>query len=428
MNCTECKELLVEYIEGLLGESQKQAVVEHLKDCRTCQAELKQLMSLHERLVSNGKKVSKSNLEDKVFDRIVREQKARLKAAEKATAALKLRRIIMKSPYVKIAAAAIIIIAVLIGFNPMKPSITIAQVVEPILNAKTMIYDFLVGDEVTSPIIHDIIVGQRIRRTISNMPGMTHIIDLESAQMLVLTDGEKTAAYIDIRGQLGDRTQGYVKFLRQAVTNLKDNYEELGEQEIEGRKTIAFQASGPNEGIKIWADPETALPVRIELGVGQMFVILKNFQFDAPIDDSLMSMDVPTGYTLKEAGFDFTDATEQDFIESLRIWAEVIGDGTFPDAIGTESTMKAMPTLVQKLGEMQVTEEEGTQLGMSFGKGMLFHQILETQGKWQYTGDGVQYGDAEKVVFRYQPKGSQTWRVIYGDLHVEDVAEENLPQ
>jgi hypothetical protein len=428
MNCTECKELLVEYIEGLLGESQKQAVVEHLKDCRTCQAELKQLMSLHERLVSNGKKVSKSNLEDKVFDRIVREQKARLKAAEKATAALKLRRIIMKSPYVKIAAAAIIIIAVLIGFNPMKPSITIAQVVEPILNAKTMIYDFLVGDEVTSPIIHDIIVGQRIRRTISNMPGMTHIIDLESAQMLVLTDGEKTAAYIDIRGQLGDRTQGYVKFLRQAVTNLKDNYEELGEQEIEGRKTIAFQASGPNEGIKIWADPETALPVRIELGVGQMFVILKNFQFDAPIDDSLMSMDVPTGYTLKEAGFDFTDATEQDFIESLRIWAEVIGDGTFPDAIGTESTMKAMPTLVQKLGKMQVTEEEGTQLGMSFGKGMLFHQILETQGKWQYTGDGVQYGDAEKVVFRYQPKGSQTWRVIYGDLRVEEVAEENLPQ
>ena len=82
-----------------------------------------------------------------------------------------------------------------------------------------------------------------------------------------------------------------------------------------------------------------------------------------------------------------------------------------------------MPTLVQKLGEMQVTEEEGTQLGMSFGKGMLFHQILETQGKWEYTGAGVEFGDADKVVFRYKKEGTETWRVIYGDLRVEDVAE-----
>ena len=167
------------------------------------------------------------------------------------------------------------------------------------------------------------------------MPGMTHIIDLESSQMLILTDEDKTAAYVDMQGQLGDRTQGYVKFLKQVITNLKDNYEELGEQEMEGRKTIAFKAAGPNEGIKIWADPETALPVRIELRLGQMFVILKNFQFDAPIDDSLMSMDVPTGYTLQETDIKLGDATEQDFIESLRIWAEIIGDGTFPEAIAT---------------------------------------------------------------------------------------------
>ena len=48
MNCTECKELLVEYIEGLLDESQKQApkgqaVAKHLKDCPTCHTELEQL-------------------------------------------------------------------------------------------------------------------------------------------------------------------------------------------------------------------------------------------------------------------------------------------------------------------------------------------------------------------------------------------------
>lgn len=335
----------------------------------------------------------------------------------------------MKSPIIRMAAAAVIIIAVVIGVSQLgSGTVTWAEVVEPILNARIMIYDFLVGDEATSPIMHDIIAGQRIRRTLSNIPGMTHIIDLESSQMLILTDGDKTATYIDISGPLSDRTQGYVKFLRQVITNLKDDYEELGEQEIEGRKTIAFKASGQNEGVKIWADPETALPVRIELSVGQMFVILKNFQFDPLIDESLMSMNVPDGYTLKQTNFDFKSANEQDFIESLRIWAEILRDGTFPEAIGTANAMKAVPLLGEKLGQMNLSQEQAAQLGMSFGKGMIFHQGLETQGKWQYTGSGVKLGDAEKAIFWYLPEHSRNWRVIYGDLSVKDVAPNDLPK
>jgi outer membrane lipoprotein-sorting protein len=336
---------------------------------------------------------------------------------------------IMRSRITRLAAAAVIVIAVIAGVSQFfGGTVTFAQVIEPILNSRTMIYDFLVGDEATSPIMHDIIVDQRIRRTISNMPGMTMVIDLESSTMLVMTDHDKTAAYVDIQGPLVDRTQGYVKFLRQVITKLRDDYEELGEQEVEGRKTIAFRAVGRNEAVKIWADPKTALPVRIELTLGQLFVILKNFQFDPLIDEALMSMEVPAGYTLEKTDIDFTDVDEQDFIESLRIWAEVIRDGTFPDAIGTENAMKDMYLLGVKIETSDLPEEEASQLGVNFGKGMLFHQMLETQGRWQYTGAGVKLGDTEKAIFWYQPEDSETYRVIYGDLHVEDVAPENLPK
>ena len=140
-------------------------------------------------------------------------------------------------------------------------------------------------------------------------------------------------------------------------------------------------------------------------------------------------MEVPDGYTLKETDFSMGDSTEEDFIESLRIWAKVIGDGTFPEAIGTENAMKQVPLLGQKLGTMNLSEEEATQMGMNFGKGMIFHQILETGGgEWHYAGAGVKLGDAETVIFWYQPKNSETWRVIYGDLSVKDVAAENLPK
>jgi hypothetical protein len=181
--------------------------------------------------------------------------------------------------------------------------------------------------------------------------------------------------------------------------------------------------------VTIWADPETAHPIRIEAQIGQeLSFTMKNFEFDADVDESLMSMEVPEGYTLEEKSLELGNSTEEDFIESLRIWAEIIGNGTFPEAIGTENAMKQMPILVQKVAAMQVSEEKGTQIGMSFAKGMLFHQTLESQGHWKYAGAGVELGDADTAIFWYQPQGSATYRVIYGDLSVKDVAAEDLPK
>ncbi|OHB77303.1 MAG: hypothetical protein A2Z25_10640 [Planctomycetes bacterium RBG_16_55_9] len=240
----------------------------------------------------------------------------------------------------------------------------------------------------------------------------------------------KTAAVVDIQGPVQEGTKSYVEFLRQVINQVKDGQvEKIGEQVIDGQKAIGFVGKGQNEAVTIWADPKTAHPIRIELQVGRMFTVMKNFQFDAPVDASLVSMDAPAGYQLKEAAFDLTSATEQDFVKSLKIWAEILGEVTFPDAVGTEAAMKAMSTLIQKLTQMQVSEEEGTQIGMTFGKGMLFHQLLDTGGAdWHYAGSGVKLGDASKPIFWYQPQGSQTYRVIYGDLTVKDVAPDNLPK
>jgi hypothetical protein len=55
-------------------------------------------------------------------------------------------------------------------------------------------------------------------------------------------------------------------------------------------------------------------------------------------------------------------------------------------------------------------------------------RFFKGEGKWYYRGKGVQLGAAETPIFWYRPKNSPTYRVIYGDLHVEDVAPENLPE
>jgi hypothetical protein len=431
MNCTETKELLVAYVEGLLKDSEKQAVAEHLKDCPACQDELKELTGLHDRLVTNGKALAQSNLEKDVMNQVIREQNTRLKAATRATEALKIRRTIMKSPITRIAATAAIIVIAALGVNYfMAPSVTWAQVIEPILNARTVIFDLVLGADDTGIVSHEIVVGSRMRRNMSNMPNITMIIDTDNEKLLALDTEAKTAAYADIAGELGERHRSFIKFVRQIITQLQEGQvEQLGERVIDGQKAVGFVGKGQNEAVTIWADPQTALPIRIEAQIGQEFSFtMKNFEFNADVDESLVSMDVPDGYTLEKTNMDLGNSTEEDFIESLRIWAEIIGDGKFPEAIGTENAMKEMPTLVQKVKAMQVSEEKGSQIGMSFAKGMLFHQTLESQGQWTYAGAGVKLGDASKAIFWYQPQGSATYRVIYGDLSVKDVAPEDLPK
>ena len=342
-------------------------------------------------------------------------------------------RTIMKSPITKLAAAAVIIIGVFtvmhfVGLSTA--TVTFAEVIEPIFNAKTAILDIIIGEEGQGPVIHDQIKGSRIRRTMSSMEDAVSIIDLEAGRILTLTVSKKEAAYVDLKGL--PSMPNYMDTLRNVISELQDSphfvVEELGEQEIDGQRVIGFRAKHPKVEITIWADPETALPVRIEQIGGQMKVICKNLKFDVPMDESLFSMDVPEEYTLQQVELDLLGSTEQDFIEGLRIRAELFGDGQFPEGVAVEDYIQQVPAMTKKIDELGLSDEEETELGMKLSRHLLFIRFFKGQGQWHYAGQGVKLGDVEKAIFWYRPEGSETYRVIYGDLHVEDVAPENLPK
>ncbi|MHC4587460.1 MAG: hypothetical protein ACYS3N_23285, partial [Planctomycetota bacterium] len=304
--------------------------------------------------------------------------------------------------------------------------VTFADVVKPILNARTLILDIIVGGKDTSPVLHETIVGSRVRRVVSNQEHIINIFDSDGGEMLTLHTEGKTAIYTDIQGQLQQQTQNYLVFLLDLIPDLQNNPDfearELGEKEIDGQKVIGFAT----DEFTVWADAETALPVRIEIpGLSMVFT---NFQFNVPEEElePLVSMNVPDGYTLvKNEGFDMGSYAEQDLVECLRFWAEVLLDGNFPEAIGMEEMVKLTPQVEAKLDELDLSETEGAQKGMTLGKGMLFLMGLKDR---YYAGSGVKVGEANKAVFWYLPDGSDTYRVIYGDLSVKDVAPENLPK
>lgn len=335
------------------------------------------------------------------------------------------------------AAAAVLIIA-LVGISQLVfVTPTFAQIVEPILKAHTIAFDLIVGPEGQSPVVHDRIKGARIRRTISNMPNVIQIIDITNSKMLSLADenGNKVATYINIEGPIGEGTRLFHKFIRETLTNLKDNPDfepiRLEDQKIEGQKLIGYEAKAETTNVKIWADADTSLPVRMELQVGPQFYVISNLEFNVPIDDSEVSMEVPQGYTLKESPVDFTDATEKDLVESLRFWAKVLLDGHFPDSLTTGDYMKQMPQLEVKLSQVtDIPDAQKEQMAFHFIRGMVFLQTFDMQQMepWHYAGKGVQLGAVETPIFWYRPADSETYRVIFGDLSVQDVAPDDLPK
>lgn len=316
--------------------------------------------------------------------------------------------------------------------NPLSPTVTFAQVLEPILNANTAALDIVIGEEKEgTPVVHDMIMGSRIRRTMSTMGDAVTILDLQAGKILVLVEKTKTAQYVSMEGL--PPISNYLEHLKNILVTLQKEpgfaFEDLGQKEIDGRVLVGFHVAHPKVDITLWADPTTGLPVRIEQNEGQVHVICKNMRFDVPMAESLFSMEVPEGYTLEqETTLDLQAGTEEAFIAGLKLLAETFNDGRFPDGVAVEDYLKLAPAVAQQLEAMKLPDEEALAMGTKIQNMLLFTRFFRGEGKWYYRGQGVTLGETDKAIFWYRPQGSGAYRVIYGDLHVADVVPEDLPE
>jgi len=116
----------------------------------------------------------------------------------------------------------------------------------------------------------------------------------------------------------------------------------------------------------------------------------------------------------------------------FRIWAEHM-DGNLPSILDMNATMVFVKYQRKKMKEQGIEPTEKAMLEMQktiqkMSRGGMFVQALLSESDWHYDGKDVKFGDAEKPIFWYKPEGSETYRVIYGDLRVEDVSTEDLPE
>ncbi|MBN2129403.1 MAG: zf-HC2 domain-containing protein [Sedimentisphaerales bacterium] len=443
MNCDECKELLVLDVEGLLEEAQKQAVAEHLAGCQACRAEREELGTLQQRLVANGKAVTQSNVENEVMNRIIREQNARLKAVAEASAGLRLRRLIMKSPMTKLAVAAVVLVALALGFHTFLgggAGAAFAQVVEQLQNAQTLVYSLVTvtGQEEMPTVRTDIAFKEPGWLRTSTADGYVTVIEATDAGVTGISIVPPMKQYLEFEFSFADmadnpETGPYVSVEKLRALPAQAD-EMLGRKEIDGRTLEGFRVTEDDATTTVWIDPKTGELARAEMtfaSAAGMNMIMTDFQFDVPLDDSLFTMTPPAGYARMnlELQADMAEVGEQDLIAFLRMWSSWTTERAFPPTlIGTELGKVAMQ--MRQEGKFTGSDPSGYDVGQQaqiMYRGMVFMGKL-TGGSWRYAGQNVAFGDATTPIFWYQPEGSATWRVIYADLSVLDVAPEDLPK
>lgn len=237
----------------------------------------------------------------------------------------------MKSPITKLAAAAaIIIVAVLIGIYLFEGSIgrtgvAWADVVREMQQIRTATWTEI--GEASPPKGTIRFEGNHIRQCAYKAPGherqdttqmlidprtkqpvefkFIHIIDRNVGKALILNPQDKTASIHSFDPKFPQNPL-YDVFLN-PPENIPSDTQSLGTKQIDNRQAIGFRLQKKDDGTypwsgditDIWVDAKTRLLVMLETKAadGSWLFRLTDFVFNKDLDDSLFSLEPPPGYT-----------------------------------------------------------------------------------------------------------------------------------
>jgi outer membrane lipoprotein-sorting protein len=298
-----------------------------------------------------------------------------------------------------------------------------------------------------------------------NMINHVMIVDGQAAKCIMLMPNQKFAMSMDMKkmredmkksakGAPPDLFEMVRRLVREGSSGTGEKAERLGKKEIDGREAVGFRIHANMMDMTLWADPETAWPIRIEVGMDMMGdgrVVMNNFRYDVALDPSLFSLEPPAGYSIQ--AMDITMPVEEDLLRTLRTVADH-SKGVFPAKLGMnkevmESAMAAIKPEMDKLEAKLDAKYGKDKLKAKYGKeppaammaevmktmmplmqkqmqGITFYMTLKPENDAHYVGGGVKLGTPDRPILWYKPTGAEKYRVIYADLSVKELAPDDV--
>jgi outer membrane lipoprotein-sorting protein len=357
------KELLTDYALRELAQQKSSEVKQHLADCQECRTELKKL----EAVLQCADSMSKLSADEQVIESA---KESLLKAVadeeqKEPTSRPTIRldfiwSTIMKSRMTKLAAAAVIIIAILAGLpliNNGGSGDALAKVLDTLEQTRAYMYTMemkttgkLIPFAQESKIIATHSDDYGIKWYWENTDPNTGKITTQKVYLLpekkmAITIMPETKQYI--RMPFGDEMLIRMKqqnndpseMIRQIM---KCEYTELDRTVIDGVEVQGFRTTDPDYKsalgsdatsieLTLWVDVETWLPVLMEMDINsgeQMQVTgsTYDYRWNVPVQASDFEPNIPEDFKpFAIDGLKMPGMTETDAIEGLRLFAEMTG-------------------------------------------------------------------------------------------------------
>jgi outer membrane lipoprotein-sorting protein len=349
-------------------------------------------------------------------------------------------RTIMNTKTRKFAIAATILIAAIICLHYIAGPVSVtgtvyAEIVEKLQKARTLLYTVTTTTPVEGmPNMEMEVAFKEPGYMRMTMPGgYVSVMDCIQGKGLSIIPPRKQFIEMDMANMPDDTAQRQFDTIENLRTLPERADEVLGEREMDGRTVQGFRVNEKGAINTVWIDPKTRELVVVKtefVNAPGMGATMTDFRFNVVLDNSLFILTPPDGYTRVEVQVDVSETAENDLIEFLRLWSTWTKDGLFPPTLNPVELAKVGMEMEKKgeFGQGRTSEQERDQHTMQLTRGMMFMMKLPAESNWRYAGENVKYGDAQIPIFWYKPAGATTYRVIYGDLSVKDVAPEDLPK
>jgi outer membrane lipoprotein-sorting protein len=476
--CPQMQNKIVDYVLGVLSEPEIDALREHLRGCPECRKYVRALEDESYLLVQLGKQVEADmpSREDKVIQALNRS------APTVHIEPLSLWRQIMKNPITKLAAVAVIIIAVVVGVNqfigPVSvTSVALADVLERIEQAQAYMYKMKMSTTgAMMPGTPAREMEMEATATISNEYGMKMemtTVDANSGEktiqqmymipndkvVVMVMPGQKKYIRMEFTEDLLARMKKQNNDPREMVKQIMGcNYTELGRSVIDGVEVQGFETTdsrfmagmAQQLRIKLWVDAATWLPVRQEHNIQvnermQMHGVVYDYQWNIAVDAREFEPVIPEDFTAFPAGgMKMPEMSEEAAIEGLRIFAELTGK--YPKTL---NLLTLMQELGQELGNLKDSQSPASeQLRQAFKQpqsedekakvlvdmmkpvqsiGMFYMTLVQDKKEPVYHGESVGPDDVALVLLRWKIEAGN-YRVIFADLTVAEVTADELAE
>jgi outer membrane lipoprotein-sorting protein len=420
-----------------------------------------------EKFFKNAAIHTNPEMDDAVFEKVLTAREQVIKT-EPAQYAPDMWRIVMRSRITKLAAVVAIIVSIVaamsyLGLPVRVTSPVFADMIEQISKAHSVTYQQTIYTEGRElPATRHMVNEFGVMRW-EGPQGCVSIYDRKSGKSLLLNPAAENAQITYRVGR--DRGKGLINYLSWLSNLHQESARFRGREKIDGKTANVFVVEQDfRASIRkrtIWVDPETDLPVRVELvdmpdpsegvivpkmsldlrdfggeesnirtisisgdGVqSKRTIVWSDFLWNPDLDGSLFSLEPPEGYSVEEITFDVSDKGENGLVDALAFWTQMSG-GLFPSQIADlGDPNKVRPMLIEKYdrdGDPKEEFEQAMEQMNALLQGLWFAQKCKVQGSWHYNGANLRLGDADTPICWWKPEDSDGCRVIYGDLSIGD--------